>query len=325
MEQRPNRKPNFLPLLAALCAACLWCQPAFTQSVILHLRNGDRLTGTIVQEDANQVILKTAYSPAIAVLVSEIQSRQAAVTNVPPAGTTSAAPSPGTAAVTTPTPVPPKTPKHWTGELQLGVDLLFSERNRQLYSGRTKVSYAHGRFRNLLDYQFSYGRTDGVLSDNRMYGSMKGDYDLTRRFYFYNLGGAGYDELRRIDLRYELGPGVGYHLVKRTNMVFKTEAGVTYQTEFRADDTRAEVFYYRFAEEAAWKITSRLSLDEKFEFFPAVENFRQYRFRVESNLRYLLAGNFSFVLTILDQYDSAPAEGVPQNDLQLRSAIGVKF
>jgi hypothetical protein len=236
-----------------------------------------------------------------------------------------AAPTPGTAAVTTPTPLAPKKPKHWTGEAQVGVDLLFSERNRQLYSGRTKLGYSHGRLRSLLDYNFTYGRTEGVLSDNRMYGSVKTDFDLTRRLYAYNLGGAGYDELRLIDLRFEEGPGLGYHLVKRTNFIVRAEAGANFQTEYRADDTRSEVFFYRFAEDATWKITSRLSIDEKFEFFPAVDNWRQYRFRFESNLRYALVNNFTFVVTVLDQYDSGPAEGVPQNDLQVRSAIGVKF
>jgi putative salt-induced outer membrane protein YdiY len=294
----------------------------FAQSVIiLQLKNGDRLSGTIVNEDTNQVTLKTTWSPAVVVSTSEIRSRTTNAPAPPPI----TAPTPGTAKVTTPTPVPPKSPKHWTGEVQLGVDLLFSERTRQLYSGRAKVSYAHGRFRNLADYQFTYGHTDGVLSDNRMSGSLKTDYDLTRRIYVYNLGGAGYDEPRRVDFRYELGPGLGYQLVKRTNFVVKAESGVNYQTEFRADDTRSEVFFGRFAEDVAWKVTSKLSVDEKFEFFPALANWKQYRFRFESNLRYALMNNFSFVVTVSDQYDSAPAEGVPPNDLQVRSAIGLKF
>jgi hypothetical protein len=296
------------------------------QSVILHLRNGDRLSGTIVSENTNQVTLKTSWSPAVIVSTAEIKSRELLPgTNAPPVASPSSAPTPGTAAVATPTPVPPKQPKRWNGEVQLGVDLLFSERNRQLYSGRTKLSYAHDRWRSLLDYQFTYGRTEGLLSDNRMFGSLKTDFDLTPRFYLYNLGGAGYDEIRRTDLRYEIGPGVGVHFIKRTNMIVRGEAGANYQKELRADDTRSEVFFWRFAEDATWKVTSRLSLDEKFEFFPAVENWRQYRFRFESNLRYVLVNNFSFVVTVLDQYDSAPPDGVPQNDLQVRSAIGMKF
>ena len=312
----------------SLWFACL-LSPLYAtgQTVILHLRNGDRISGSVVTEDTNQVTLKTSWSSSVVVPMTEIKTRE---TNVvegarQPAVPGTSAPTPGTAGVSAATPLKPVAPKRWTGEAQLGVDLLFSERNRQLYSGRLKTTYAHSRFRNLLDYQFSYGRTEGVLSDNRMYGSMKSDYDLTRKFYVYNLGGAGYDEIRRIDLHYEAGPGVGYHLIKRTNFVLNTEAGINYQLQERADDTRSEIFFYRFAEDITWKINARLSLDEKFEFFPRVQNWGQYRFRFESNIRYALVNKFAFIVTVLDQYDSAPPEGVPQNDLQVRSSIGVKF
>ena len=158
-----------------------------------------------------------------------------------------------------------------------------------------------------------------------MDGSLKSDYDLTRRLYVYNLAGAGYDEIRRIDLRYETGPGLGYHLVRRTNLVFKTEAGVNYQAQYFDDQTETETFFLRFAEEASWKITPKITFDEKFEYFPQVENFGVYRFRFESNLRYALLNNLFFTVTVIDQYDSAPAEGIPPNDLQVRSTIGVKF
>lgn len=334
MNHRGTETQRRIKNISLLCVSVpLWfiyvLSPAQTnaQSVTLHLRNGDRITGNVVKEETNQITLKTTWFSTVIVPAAEIKARETNVVDGArqPAVPGTSAPTPGTAAVAATTPIKPPPPKHWTGEAQLGVDLLFSERNRQLYSGRLKATYAHSRFRNLLDYQFTYGRTEDVLSDNRMYGSMKSDYDLTRKFYVYNLGGAGYDEIRRIDLHYEVGPGVGYHLIKRTNFVLNIEAGVNYQVEDRADDTRSETVFYRFAEEAAWKINARLSFDEKFEYFPRVERWGQYRFRFESNLRYALVNKFSFIVTVLDQYDSGPPEGIPQNDLQVRSSIGVKF
>ena len=210
-------------------------------------------------------------------------------------------------------------------KLQINADLGFSEKNRQLYTGRAKVTLTYDGLRNLVDYSFSYGRNDGIVSANRMDGSLKSDYDLTRRLYVYNLAGAGYDEIRRIDLRYETGPGLGYHLVRRTNLVFKIETGVNYQAQYFDDQTETEKFFFRFAEEASWKITPKLTFDEKFEFFPQVEDFSTYRFRFESNVRYALLNNLFFTVTVIDQYDSDPAEGIGPNDLQVRSTIGVKF
>jgi hypothetical protein len=212
-----------------------------------------------------------------------------------------------------------------TGELTLGTDLGFSEKNRQLYTGRAKLILGHRQFKNTFDYDFSYGENAGVLAANRMDGFVKTDVDLNRRVYIYSLAGAGYDEIRKIKLRYEVGPGVGYHVVKITNFVFNTESGIDYQAQRLTDDTSTDFIFLRLAENLNWQFNARLSWDEKFEFFPEVEDFDVFRFRFETNLRYQLFSNLSWNLTVIDQYDTRPAQAVTRNDLQVRSSVGVKF
>jgi hypothetical protein len=296
---------------------------ARTEPVILHLRNGDRFTGTIVSEDARRVVLTNAWNKEIVVPVDEIARREKAVAA---AVTAPAAPRPPVPALAPPAPIiRPKSPKYWSGEVQLGVDLAFSERDRQLYSGRSKVTYAQDHFRSIFDYLFAYGKTDGIVSANRMDGSVKTDFDVGRRFYVYNLAGAGYDEIRKIDLRYEAGPGLGFHLVTYTNFILNTELGSNYQVQQNTDNTKTELFFYRLGENLTWRPHPKFTLDEKFEFFPRVEDVSEYRFRFEGNLRYWLNGSLSLNVTVLDQYDTLPARTVTQNDLQIRSSIGVKF
>jgi putative salt-induced outer membrane protein YdiY len=219
--------------------------------------------------------------------------------------------------------------KNWHGELQVGADLTFSERDRQVYNAKSKLLYTNGPVKALFDYDMTYGRSEingtNYTDANRMNGSMKVEYDLTKRWYIYNLSGAGYDEIRKIDLRWEIGPGLGYHLVRTTNFLANVEAGFNYQNEEHTDGSSVKTFFYRFAENAAWKITPRLTWDEKFEYMPRVEDFAQYRFRFETNLRYALLQNIFFNLSVIDTYDSESASGVARNDLQVRSSVGVKF
>lgn len=290
------------------------------QTVQFQLRNGDRVSGLIVSESPSGITLKTPWGGTIGVPANEIIVGQlvAAANGVPPAVLSPVASA-------SPPQVAPAKVHKWLGEIQVGVDLLFSERNRQLYSGRAKITHTYGLWRNLLDYQAAYGRSEGELTDNRMFASLKSDYELSRRWYVYNLGGAAYDELRRIDFQWETGPGFGYHWVRRTNFVFRTEAGFNYQAQYLEDNVSKEIFYLRFAEDATWKITPKLSVDEKFEYFPSTEDFSNYRLRFESNLRYALVNNVSIIFTALDTYETQTARGVPQNDLQIRSSIGVKF
>jgi len=302
------------------------------QTVVLQLRHGDRLTGSILAEETNKVTFKTTWWNVVVIPTEQIKSREAvpAVAPGPDAGLAKPAPlSPPTPAqiVAKPAaaPVKPKAPKHWAGEALLGTDLLFSETRRQLYTGKLKITYTHSRLRSIFDYTFSYGTTDGVLSDNRMYGTAKTDYELTRRLYVYNLMGAGYDEIRKIDLRYEIGPGLGFHLIKRTNYVLNAEVGVNYQAEDLQDNLSRDSLFYRFAEDFTWRINNRFSFDEKFEYFPQISNWGEYRLRIEGNVRVALGSNLSLVLTVLNQYETQPAPGVGQNDLQIRSSVGVKF
>lgn len=304
-------------------------QQACAQSTVLHLRNGDRLTGTILREETNQVTLKTTWWNVVVVPAAEITLREV----LPPPGVPPAAQVavPGTA----PSPAPPvaapaaqpkpKPPKSWIAEAQAGMDLLYSERTRQLFSGRFKLTYAHAPFRSLFDYQAAYGKTDGLTSDNRMFGSLKTDWDFANRWYGYVLGGVGYDLVRKIDLKYEIGPGLGYHVLRLTNFAFNVESGANYQTQYFTDSTEIDSYYMRFAEDVTWKITPRIMWDQKVELFPRIEDLEQYRFRIESNLRFALLENLSLIFTVLDQYDTNPAQGVPPNTLQLTSSVGFKF
>ncbi len=61
-----------------------------------------------------------------------------------------------------------------------------------------------------------------------------------------------------------------------------------------------------------------------------MEQLGEFRLRFESNLRYALWQNGSgqniyLALTLLNIYETQPAQGVDKNDLQIRSSIGINF
>jgi putative salt-induced outer membrane protein YdiY len=326
MLRRPNLKtvPSLF-LCLALLILFRATQGTAADAVILQLRNGDRITGTIIGESLSEVILTTIWSKEVRVPKGQILKRELPPVDAKPAAVAGQDQKPAGSGKAPTAPPPPK-PKEqrWHGDLQLGVDLQDGEKTRQIYYGRTKLIYAKARFRNSFDANGTYGKTDGEVSANRAEGFAKTDFDLGKLFYIYNVAGTGYDEVRKIDLRYEVGPGIGYHALKLTNFVLNTEAGLNFQDEFYDDGTEKEDFFFRLAENTAWKVNTRFSLEEKFEFFPRVD-LEQYRFRFETTLRYWLVQNLSLNLTVLNLYDSDPARNVDRNDLQIRSALGFKF
>lgn len=321
-----------------LALAGLIALPAFAQTnVVLRLKNGDRLLGTIISENSTNLVIATTWIKELSVPLSAVEQRESAPTEGV-AGTTP--PAATNVVVATPppiTPPPPKTvtavaPKNWKANVEVGANMVFGAVDRQLYWGKLNFTYAQPYksnpkkfFRTILDYNADYGESDGVKSADRMGGSVKTDFDVGTRVYLYNLAGMGYDEIRKIDLQYQIGPGVGYHLFTMPKFAMNTEAGLNYQAQDRddAEDTRS--MYGRLAEDVTWRIFEKVTFTEKFEFFPNLEESGEWRARLEATLSFPLVNNFTLNFQVIDIYDTDPASGVDKNELQFRSSIGVSF
>ncbi len=319
----------------------------WSQTLILHLRNGDRLSGLVLSEAAGQLTLTNPALGQVVVPISQIERREklpayesgkpverssdptvetAPKPVIKPDSKSPAAPK-ATAPKTPAESVPAKGPRRWNVEAQVGTNLRYSAKEQQDYYVSGKATYGWDPLRQILDYSFAYGKTEGILSANRMTGSSKTEWNTSKKWYVYNLAGAGYDEIRKIDLQYEVGPGMGYELINSTNynFVLKSELGMSFQDQFRADRTRLSTYSARIAATFVWKVRDKLTIDGRVEYFPNVERPEDYRIRAETNLRYPLSKHLSLNLTVIDLYDTLPASGVTPNDLQIRSAVGLKF
>jgi hypothetical protein len=73
------------------------------------------------------------------------------------------------------------------------------------------------------------------------------------------------------------------------------------------------------------RVYDKLTTDLKLEFFPNMEDFGEYRVRLENNWRYPLTDRLSLDLVIIDLYDTLAPPDVENNDLQIRSTLGIKF
>jgi hypothetical protein len=183
-----------------------------------------------------------------------------------------------------------------------------------------------------VDYIANYGETDGALTANDMNGSVKLEWDMTKKLFAFDAAGAGYNEIRKIDFSYDDSFGLGYKvlnkpdfLVKGGSLIFNTDLGGNYQQQFFSDGTDRDYFSLRLGEATIWKINTKLSFDEKLEYYPRFTGLDDYRVRFEANLRYNLLPNLNLTLTAIDLYDTQPAPGVSNNDLLLRASMGIKF
>lgn len=320
--------------MTVLIGVALFCSHGVCQMTSLDLKNGDRVSGRLVSENTNQLVLSNSWSSVLILPFDQIVRRttnlsagmdlQVGTTNQLTVGVASNQAGATISGSVVGAPLPPAT-KAVAGEAEIGLDLLKGAKDRQLYHGRGKITYINQRLRDTVEVMGSYGQTQGVVDSDRLEAANKTDFDLVARWYAYNLLGAGYDHVRKIDLRYDVGPGVGWRMLKRPTIAFNVEAGFDYQTEDRNGSPDTSRFFARLSQSGSWKINHRFSLDHRFDYLPGLEDPSEFRLRGEATLRYWLLQHLSLNLTLLDIYDTSPAKDVTPNDLQFRSSIGVKF
>jgi len=335
--RRPLNKFSPHPIWLAMLLASALCGSVRAQNVILYLKSGDKVSGQVVSEYTNRLVLSNSWVKELSVPLAEIAQREIILA----AGTNHISGTNRIAKIKLPAPpaTPPPLFKHWKGQAEVGMDYTDSAANQRTYHARLQLSYEHpyasnpkNFFRNSIDYEVSYGKTTTrnqgtnttVISSDRMGGSFKTTADFDRRWYAYNLGGAGFDHVRNIDLSAEEGPGLGYHMLTRSNLTANLESGVNYQIQYNSDNTHSRDFFFRFAEDFTWKLTGRTTFSEKAEFFPRV-NFEEYRLRAEATLSYNLWRYIYWNTTVRDNYDTTPAANVQGNEFEIHSALGVKF
>lgn len=319
----------------ALVLATALSQPCFaanTNTVVLHLKNGDQLTGEVLSEDRDYIVLSTTWNVAISIPKAEIQNQVALEPAREETGKTAAniPPKPAELGVAS---APTKVPKRWKWDLKLGTDIISGAKDREIYYGQTSLLYSRSYesnpkkfLRNRIEYRVDYGETDYQVSANRMVGAEKLDFDLFDDFYGYMALGAGYDTVRKIEYQYEAGPGLGYHLITQRTLALDTETGLNYQyREGLNGAPNREALQLRLGQDVTWELLPKITLSENVAFLPFLNELGEYQVRAEGNLGFGIVRHLSLNLTVLNLYDTLPAPGVPNNDFQFRSSLGVNF
>jgi len=310
------------------------------EDVILHLKSGDLVSGQVVSETTNQLVISNAWSKVLSIPLAEVSKRETvtvavmvAPTNAPAVKPVAAPPPPAQLAAGSPSVAKPPAPKgKWHGQINVGLDALFSTSTQQDYFGQFNLTYerayasnAKKFFRNTSQVGGDYQKTDGKVSSNRGNASNKSDFDIGEKSYGYVSGGGGFDEIQKIGSQYDIGAGVGKHMIRTDGFVLNLEGGLSYQSEFRTDDTSSQSIYGRLAEDLTWKLRKNLTLTQKLEFYPDLIRSSQYHGDFHVNLSYGFWQNLTLNLMADENYNTDVAQGVDRNTFEMRFTLGVTF
>ncbi len=221
-------------------------------------------------------------------------------------------------------PAEKKTARRWESSLAFGAT--YNSGNTD--SSKITMAFAATRKQenDQLAFQLDgqYGENKGQRNAERILGTAQYDRDITRDAYWLARVTGEYDPVKDLDYRFTFGPGIGYRMINRDNLLLAWETGPGFQAESIAD--REQFFpQWRGAQRFEWRINRQFKVFENAEVLinPFDSNERNALFSVgiESSLTERLA----LRVVAQDRYQfNVPADR-KRHDFSLTSSVVWNF
>lgn len=340
-----------LSLLAGLCLG-----PASADQVTL--KNGDRVTGSIVKKDGKNLTIKADQFGLITTSWDQVESVRTGkpIHVVLQDGRTAQgtlAISGGTVEVATRTAKFSVTPAEITAIRDADEQRAYERLQRpgwgDLWTGAGSLGFA-GASGNARTLTFTTGinaarvtRTDktslyfntikasalvnGKSADTAqaVRGGIGYDHNLTPRLFANVFNNWEYDRFQNLDLRFVAGGGLGFHAIKTERSQLDLLGGADFNhSSFSTPLTRdsAELFW---GDEYALKVSGATSLVQSFRMFNDLTNTGAYRVTFDAGASTRLSKWLNWNVSVSDRYLNNPAPGRKTNDFLYTTGLGITF
>ncbi|QDU83696.1 hypothetical protein Pla163_07970 [Planctomycetes bacterium Pla163] len=228
----------------------------------------------------------------------------------------------------------------WTGSVTLGATIT---------SGNTEVTTLAANAEAVLDrsatestdrwtarafwlFAEQKNQTSGQneITQRQAGASVKYDYFFAEETYGYGNAAVTTDTIAALDLRYQLGAGVGHQFLDEEDRAFSGEAGLAYVNEDYKDfpgqpSDDADYIAARLAYDFFFQISEQTSFRQLAEAFVAVDNMDDVYGRLDTSITTNLTESMIGKLQHVMDYDNTPATGADRIDHRLILTIGWTF
>jgi len=274
----------------------------------VHFKNGDRITGKIIKEDKNSIVIQTDTVGQVSIkrgLIKEIVSEK-------------------TAKLTETTQTAPKLCK---GEVSLGYnEARGNTENAQLSMGICiNRKTEHNEF--TVKGNSFYSSSNDQMDAQKWYGMIRYAFSFREKkwYNFYKVEND-HDRFANIDYRVVPSGGLGYWFSDTPQWKAMVEGAIGLEyTHFRDDskDDDEAIFIGRVFLEK--ELFSKAKLLQDISVYPSVSDVGDYRVHSETTLTNPISANSSLRFSFIDDYNSKPTADAEKNDIRLISSIVYAF
>ena len=337
-------------------AAGLLSSTAWADQVVM--KNGDRVTGTIIKQDGKTITVKTDNFGIVTApwdKVASLQSDQPVNVALKDGKTLvgTVASSEGKVEIATKDTKVDVSPGEVTAirnaDEQKAYERLLSPGLLQLWSGGGSVGWAgtEGNAQTLtfttafnaarvtntdkISLYFNVIKASALINGQNastaqaVRGGIGYNRNVNPRLFVNVFNDYEYDKFQSLDLRFVIGGGFGFHAIKNKRSILDLLGGADYNhSSFSTPLTRsaAEAFW---GDEYALKLTGASSLTQSFRMFNNLSDTGAYRVNFDLGLATKIKKWLSWNLALSDRYLSNPVPGRKPNDWLYTTGLGVTF
>ena len=320
------------------------------------LKNGDRVTGSIIKKDNKILTIKTDH---FGVVVTSWDQVESIIAEKPihivlsdgraVQGTLTA--SAGTAEVTTSQAklslaqediavmrnddeqsayqryLHPGWGQLWAGTGTVGFAGTAGNAETMTFTAAINADRATKNDKTSLYFRFikASARTNDENQDTAeaIRGGISYSHDVNPRFFFSAFNDYEYDRFQDLDLRFVIGGGAGYHAWKTGKSRLDLLAGAAYnRSSFSTPFVRSSAELY-WGNEYSLKLSSSTSLTQTFRMFNDLNDTSIYRINFDFSLSTKLMKRISWNVSLSDRYLSNPAPGNKTNDVLYSTGLEI--
>ncbi len=207
-------------------------------------------------------------------------------------------------------------PEMWEGSVEVGLNA--ASGNTESVSLRTgaKLTRETDSTKGLVELTYARNEANGVETQHFAQGEARGDFKFAESpWTLFQISRLLYDEFRPFDVRLSFSAGLGYRFWDSENLKLTGRFGPAVSHEVGGVDD-SWVPEALFGVDWEQKLTERQKITMTTDYFPAWEDFNDYR--IVSNVAWEVlldeASNLSLKLAAIDNYDSTPS-GARPNDI----------
>ena len=185
-----------------------------------------------------------------------------------------------------------------------------------------------------INARYVYGDNSNTLNARNARGTVKLDFFITKRFFWFASAYFESDTFQDLRMRTALATGPGYQFIERgdfsgpyfKDMTFYTETGLAYFNEDFKLANDASSIRARVALKLNWPIfDDRMTLYHYSELFPSLENSKDYYLSMDNGVRFKILDGFVTGLQVTTRYNNQPAAGTATTDNMYLITLGYNF